>query len=254
MGSEGMELNELLGTLTPDVTFRPNDGAFRSKLVETVLDKSDEEYVELFSENSSDIIVGISGRTVAEALIQFRVVCDQGEKSLKLPLSMLNDEELTDVQEQLVVLSTRQPQPVPHDTHNSIVRKKAVTGMLTIKAASSRLGCSEQFLKGRIPCTDYTYTEVNGKKEIEEYYWSHDLINRLLQIKENGAKAEDLKHIAEECCYGDRTWAEEILTSLSSPKTMASTGGTSPQGVTKQPAKTPFKGNPHQRSARKKHS
>ena len=246
-----MNITELLKKLRSDVTFRPDDGAFRSGLAERLLDKADEDFLELFSESSSDILVSISGRTVDDAVIRFRVVSDQGEQSRKFALTALNAEELSDLSEQLSRLLAQQPPPVSHYTPKSMVRKKPVEGMLDIHLASRKLGCSPVFLKSRIPCTDYTYSEVDGKKEIKEYYWSQNLIDRLCHIKANGTKSEDLKYIAEECCDGDRAWAEEILVSLDS-KATPKAGGAGPTGATKQPAKTISKEQANPRPARKK--
>ncbi len=243
-----MDMNELLRNLTPELSFRPDDGPFRSRLIKTALEKGDEEFAELFSESTSDILVGISGATVKEAVIRFRVVSDQGEQTHKLSLLALNNEELDDCAE----LLSRQPTTPSNDTSKIILRKRAVEGMLDIATASRKLGCSPQFLKGKIPCTDYTYTEIDGKKEIKEYYWSQALIDRLCQIKVNGIKAEELKAIADECCDGDRAWAEELLVSLVTPKTTAKTGGASPHGGTRQPAKNVSRD--HSRPPRKKQS
>lgn len=247
-----MNMGELLKLLPADVTFRPDDGAFRSKLVETLLDKGNEEFSELFSESSSDILVDISGQTVADAVIGFRVASDQREQSLKFALSMLNDEEISDLSEQLSRLLTLQPPLVLHDTTKSFVRKAPENGMLDITVASRKLGCSPVLLKSKIPCTDYTYSEINGKKEIKEYYWAQTLIDRLCYIKANGAKAEDLKYIAEECCDGDRAWAEEILLSLGRPKATPKPGGAGPQSTPRQPAKTVSRERSNPRPPRKK--
>ncbi len=233
-----MNMNELLKNLTPDVTFRPEDGPFRSKLVETALDKGDEEFAELFSESSSDIQVSLSGRSMEDAIIRFRVFSDQGEQTHKFGVSSLNKEEVGDLTEQLSRLLARPSSPAPQDGSKIIIRKRAVEGMLDIHQASQKLGCSTQFLKSKIPCSDYTYTEVEGKKEIQGYYWSQELMDRLCQIKSNGVKPEDIKYIADQCCDGDRPWTEEILASLNAPKTTPKGGGASPQGAPRQPAKT----------------
>jgi hypothetical protein len=251
--ANALKMDELLKNIKTEVTFRPDGSAFRSKLIETLLDKADKEFVDLFSESSSDILVSFSGKTVDDAVIRFRVVGDQGEQSLRFALTVLNVEECSDLTEQLSRLHTQQSPPASHATPKSIVRNKPVDGMVDIHLASRKLGCSPVFLKSRIPCTDYTYTEVDGKKEIKEYYWSQNLIDRLCHIKANGAKPEDLKYIAEECCDGDRTWAEEILGLLGS-KTTPKAGGAVPNGTPKQPAKTVSRGPANHQPARKKQS
>ena len=125
--------------------------------------------------------------------------------------------------------------------------------MLDIHQASQKLGCSMNVLKSIIPCTDYSYREIDGKKEITEYFWSKKLIDRLCQIKMNGVEAEDVKYIADECCYGDCKWAEEILASLNRPISTHKVNGALPNGITKRPAKIISRELTHPRSSRKKH-
>ena len=163
----------------------------------------------------------------------------------------MNNEEISDLIEQLSRLIAAPPAVTTQDSARIIFRKKAVEGMLDIHQASQKLGCPLQFLKSKIPCSDYTYTEIEGKKEIQGYYWSRELIDRLCQIKSGGVKPEDLAYVADECCDGDRNWAEEILVALGTPRTAPKAGGGSPSpGVSKQPAKsTPRE---HPRHPRKK--
>ena len=139
----------------------------------------------------------------------------------------------------------------PQDGSKVIIRKRAVEGMLDMHQASQKLGCSLQFLKSKIPCTDYTYTEIEGKKEIQGYYWSRELMDRLCQIKSGGIKPEDLTYVTDTCCEGDRNWAEEILVLLGTPRSTPRGGGVStPPGTTKQPAKSAPR--EHPRHPRKK--
>lgn len=251
MVSEIVELTAMLKKFAADITFRPDDGAFRTKLAETVIADADEEVTELFSAASSDIVVSISRHTFEEGIIRFQVSSDQGEQSLQCDLAELTAAERSDLGAQLTRLAAEQQSPLTLHP-KTFVRNKIAAGMLTIYQAAQRVGCSESFLKSRIPCTDYTYDEVDGKKVIREYFWSHQLIDRLSQIKQNGAKTEDVKQIADECCYGDCKWAEELLSSLARPKPAAKVGGTSPNGITKQPAKVISKVHSHNRQPRKK--
>jgi hypothetical protein len=221
MGSEEVYLPELLKKLSPDLTFRPDDGSFRSKLVEAVIDNTDEESAEIFSDDTCDIKVSISIHTIEEGTIRFLVVSDLGVQTLEIAISALNKEEIKDLYKQLSRQVELHP-PCSKQSSPKVIIRKNVNGMFCAHDASQILGCSQNFLKSRIPCSDYTYREVDGKKEIKEYYWSIILINRLRSIKLNGAKAEDVKFIADECCDGDCRWAEEIFVSLgfsmSSPK------------------------------------
>ena len=252
MVNEIVELTAMLKKIATDITFRPEDGAFRTKLADKVIADSDAEATELFSAATSDIVVSISSHTVKDGTIRFQVSSDQGEQSLQCDLSELNDDECSDLGTQLSRLAVVQQTPLTQGNPKTLVRNKMAAGMLTINQAAQGVGCSESFLKSRIPCTDYTYDEVDGKKVIREYFWSQQLIDRLSQIKTNGAKTEDVKQIAEECCYGDCKWAEELLASLARPKPAAKVGGTSPNGTIRQPAKVISKVHSHNRHPRKK--
>lgn len=243
---------ELLKKLGTDVTFRPDSGAFRSKLVETVIDAADEGCAELFSERNCDIMVSISSRTIDEGVIRFVVDSDRGEQSLECDLSVLNDREISDLTGQLSRLILEQSSPETHGAPKVIIRKND-TGMLDIHQAAQKLGCSQIILKSKIPCTDYSWHEVNGKKEIKEYYWSKNLIDRLCHIKMNGVKTEDVKYIAEECCDGDYKWAEEILVSLGRPISMRNIDAALPKSITKQPADIVAKELRKPQPSRKKH-
>ena len=243
---------ELLKKLNADVTFRPDNGVFRSKLVETIINDADEESAELFSARNCDILVSISSRTIDEGVIRFVVDSDLGEKSLECDLSVLNDREIGDLTGQLSRLIAEQSPTETHGAPTVIIRKND-TGMLDIHQAAQKLGCSQIILKSKIPCTDYSWHEVNGKKEITEYYWSKNLIDRLCHIKMNGVKTEDVKYIAEECCDGDYKWAEEILVSLGYPISMRNVDAVLPKSIKKQPANIVAKEPRNPQPSRKKH-
>jgi hypothetical protein len=224
----------LLKKLHADVSFRPDAGEFLSKLIEMAIDNAEEERAELFSAHNCDVQVSFSSRTIEEGTIRFLVVSDLGNQSLKCDLATLNGKETRDLAGQLSRLIAEQSPPKTLGAQKIIVRKN-VTGMLDSHHAAQKIGCSQIFLKSKIPCTDYTYREVDGKKEIIEYYWSNSLIDRLCYIKLNGVKTEDVENIAKECCDGDCTWAEEILLSLgcseSTPKVL-----NTPPNVIKKPS------------------
>jgi hypothetical protein len=252
MGNELEGLTGLMNKLNSDVTFRPDEGAFRSKLAEIVIADADAEFAELFSENSSDILVSFSGRSADEGIIRFQVSSDQGENSLECPLAVLNNDEIGDLGKQLSRIVDEQHPSVALASRKAIVRKKLVNGMLNINQAAQGLGCSESFLKSRIPCSDYSYDEVDGKTEIKDYYWSQELIDRLCQIKANGVTPEDVEYFAGECCHGDSKWAEETLVSLARPKSTPKVDGTSPNSNMKRPAKAVPRVHTHNRPPRKK--
>ena len=208
------DLKELLKNIVDVVTFRPEEGPFRAALVAEVLARADEEQVELFSASNCDIKVTVSGQTLEKGVIHFLVISDLGEQSLEAAFARLNEKEKADFREQLSIHATAQRPVVSGGSAKVVVRKAASAGMYTQQQAADKLGCSGEVLKSRIPCTDYSYDEIDGKKVLREYYWSQSLIERLLQIKSNGAKPEDIKSVAAECCFGDTSWAEELLASL----------------------------------------
>jgi hypothetical protein len=235
MENQAISLTELMRKLNDDVTFRPDDGAFRSRLTEIVTSDADAGFAELFSKLSGELLVCISGRTADEGIIRFLACCDQGENSLKCPLALLGKEEIVDLEKQLSRIIAEQLPPVVLPSKKAVVRNKLVTGMLDLTLASQAVGCSEDFLKSKIPCSDYSYEEIDGKTEIKGYYWSQQLIDRLCLIKANGVKPEDVSYVAAECCYDDSKWAEEILASLVPQKskvrvegTLSDSGGAAP--------------------------
>jgi len=217
---------ELLKNLVAAVTFRPEEGPFRAALTDKVLAAADEERAELFSASNCDIRVTIDNRTLDEGVLRFLVVSDLGEQSLECDLAGLNPLERADFREQLSRQVAEQRPATSAGGAKVIVRKASASGMYTQQQAVEKLACSGEFLKSRIPCTDYSYDEIDGKKEIKEYYWAQLLIDRLQQIKTNGAKPEDVQYIAAECCYGDVIWAEDLLASLRPKADGPGSGGT----------------------------
>lgn len=213
-----MYITELLKKLDTGITFRPDTGAFRSGLVEIFITNGDEECAELFSEHSCDILISVSEHTIAEGKVTFMVISDLGEHTLECTLSALSDDAIRDLDEQLtrhVLLHPKRSE----DVSPKVIIRKNVNGMLDIHQAAQKLGRSQLFLKNKIPCSENTYHEVNGKQELKEYYWTRQLINCLCDIQVNGATAENRKYITEECCEGDSKWAEEIVLLLDQRRT-----------------------------------
>ncbi len=234
-----MNLDDLLKNDNNDFRFRPDYGAFRSRLAEMLLAGESEEFADLFSESSSDILAGISGSSFEAGIISFQVFSDMGERSLECRLALLTQPELDDLKEQLLAHDGSQPVPVAEFEAKNVVRKKTeinLLDMFTIDEAAEQLKLSKQLLKSRIPCSDYSYVEVAGKIEIKEYYWSKALVTRLSEIKTNGANAEDIKYFADECCHGDLAWAKEVLAMLTQKASASNRDNSAQKGITKQPA------------------
>lgn len=241
-----MRMIELLKNLDAAVTFRPEEGPLRVALAAKALADADAERVELFSAENCDIKVTVTRHTQEEGFLRFLVVSDLGEQSLQCELAGLNDLERADLREQLSHHASEH-RPAVAGGAKVIVRKASTSGMYTHQQASDRLSFSREFLKSRIPCSDYSYDEIDGKKVLREFYWAQSLIDRLQKIKQAGAKPDDVKYVAAECCFGDTAWAEELLASLR-PK---ADNPVNP-GTKKHPPKHHFRGGSHPGQERKK--
>jgi hypothetical protein len=219
-----------LQELNANATFRPFDGYFRSKLTKIYADIANEDTYEDFSKRCNDMAVSVSECTTEEGIIRFLVISDQEEHLLECNISDLNEYEFSDFYKQLTLQITNLPVAPVHK--KVIIRKKSSAEMLDIRQSAQKLGCSTNFLKSLIPCTDYSYCEINGKTEIKEFYWSRKLIERLSHIKLNGTEANDVKYIADECCDGDSMWAKEIVVSLDMPISASKTERKLPKSMT----------------------
>jgi hypothetical protein len=231
-----MDLDELLKTGNDAFCFRPEDGAFRSGLVAMLLADEDEEFADLFSESSSDILVTISGSGSGEGVIRCRVCGDFGERSLAGKFSQLTQPEVDDLREQLSHLEAVQTAAAVQHGAEAVVRNKIAGNMLNIDEAAQRLNLPKLTLKSNIPCSDYSYSEVNDKVEIREYFWSTELIQRLCDIKKGGANEEDIKFIAAECCHGDLVWAKEVVGVFAQRTSAPQPDNDAQKGIARQPA------------------
>ncbi|GFO53968.1 hypothetical protein GMSM_09750 [Geomonas sp. Red276] len=152
-----------------------------------------------------------------EATLSFRATHDGETRDLAIDLARLTEAELDELaslldsflnqqkSDQPVAAGTSGPLEVPEGDHHDHA------------AAAARLKVSPEWLKSVVPCSDYTYEEIEGKKYIRDYFWSRELIERLVKIKSNKTTPEDLQYVASECCYGDTDWAKELIARLKSP-------------------------------------
>ena len=253
---QNMNLDDLLKSGNSDFSFRPDDGALRSALVAMLLATENEEFADLFSESSSDISVGVYGTSVAEGLIRCRVYGDFGERSLECRLATLTQTAFADLTEQLSHLDAVQTaSSAPHHGARGVLRRKAeinLFNMLSCEEAAQQLNLPRQTLKSMIPCSDYSYSEVNDKIVIQEYYWSKNLIQRLCDIKTGGATAEDCRYIADECCHGDLDWAKEIIGLFSRQTLSGQRNNAAQPDIAKSPATSSPAKHAHYRHHRKK--
>jgi hypothetical protein len=226
-----LEIESLLNSLGGNATFRLSKGILHRKLTEAFLEAVDEVTGEMISVSDYEIYVSVSEYD-GEFIINCRLDSDNIDQEQEIRLSDLDAAELSEVHSKINLLSA--PISAVSSSQKNIIRKHSPDGMLNINHSASRLNCSQIHLKSKIPCTDYSYQEINGIKEIKEYYWSEDLIDRLCQIKENGVKTEDVQYVATECCHGDCKWAEEILNSLVPPISTQKDGRSAPQSLSKR--------------------
>jgi len=201
--------------------FRPEAGPLRERLAQSALEELEGEYAELLSGGAFDLEVNIGGQEgEGELTLGFRIDHPALHHSSQLSLELLSVPELEDLARHLERLS-EQPAaaPVAAEPGKTIVRKKPVDDAEHHEkvAAAARLKVSPEWLKSVVPCTDYSYDEIDGKKYIREYYWSKELIERLVKIKSTKTTPEDLQFVAAECCHGDLDWARDLIARLKSP-------------------------------------
>ena len=213
-------ISQYLGQLHGHAYFRPEAGPLRESLAKAVLEGETlpREAAAALSGRAFELEVSI-GRPEgdSEVALDFSVDHPGVTYRSELALAALAEDALQDLAGYLArllqqatssetVVAGEQTAAVDHPSHSH-----------EQMAASARLKVSPQWLKSVIPCTDYTYEEIDGKKYIREYYWSKELIERLFKIKCTKTTPEDLQYVAEECCEGDVEWARDLIARLKSP-------------------------------------
>lgn len=208
---------DLLSRLHGHAYFRPDHGPLRERLTDAVLDALEGEAAEELS-GGFDLEVSIGRQDEdPQPMVMYNVdapgVVHQGE----IAVSDLSDREMDDLSGYLERLTPAAEPAEPAVQGKNVIRKKPEGDHHLKDAASARLKVSPEWLKSVIPCTDYSYDEIDGKKYIRDYYWSKDLIERLFKIKNSKTTPEDLQYVAKECCEGDTDWAKDLIARLKSP-------------------------------------
>ncbi|HJV34554.1 hypothetical protein [Geomonas sp.] len=199
--------------------FRPQEGPLKERLAQAILDAADEDVCEELSEAQYDLEVSI-GSQDAEGELSLSIALDRPGVVCRsqLAVTLLSDAELDDLAHYLKPAEEPSELVDNAPAGKTIVRKAVEEHDHHEKeAAAARLKVSTEWLKSVVPCTDYSYEEIDGKKYIREYYWSKDLIERLFKIKCNKTTPEDLQYVAKECCEGDLEWAKDLIARLKSP-------------------------------------
>ena len=237
--------------------FRPESGPLKARLTEAVIALLECDVVEQFSEQPIDLEVSI-GRQEGDDEVTLGIGVDIPglTHSSELPLRALAEDALEDLAGYLARLVESSAPVVSEEETKVLLRKKLETDSHEQGPASARLKVTPQWLKSVIPCTDYTYDEIDGKKIIREYYWSKELIERLFKIKCTKTTPDDLQYVAVECCDGDLEWARDLIARLKSPnrgeappKDQSQKNPAKPAGRTpaKGPAKAPALAAPNER-------
>ena len=211
-------ISNLLEQLHGHGYFRPEVGPLKARLTEAVLSGLEYEVVEQLSGQSLDLEVSI-GRQEGdeEVTIGIKVDLPDLSHSSEITLKALADNALEDLAGYLARLVESSAPAESVEQSKAILRKKMADENHEQTAASARLKVSPQWLKSVIPCTDYSYDEIDGKKIIREYYWSKELIERLFKIKCTKTTPDDMQYVAKECCDGDLDWARDLIARLKSP-------------------------------------
>jgi hypothetical protein len=211
---------DLLAKLHGYAYFRPEAGSLKERLTAAVLEGVSADTAEQLAEAEFGLEVNIGKQEGEdEVSVGFRVDYPGVEYRSQLGLDVLSGAELEDLATYLTPKPEEQPCPPETATGaKCIVRKNNEDDEYLEKgAAATRLKVSPEWLKSVVPCTDYSYEEIEGKKYIREYFWSRELVERLFRIKSSKTTPEDLQYVATECCDGDQDWARDLIGRLKSP-------------------------------------
>ena len=211
-------ITEHLAILLGHAFFRTQDGPLHERLAQEVLNTVSGELVEKLSGGAFDLEVSIQFREEAAApVVSFSIDHPEVAHTAQMPVTALAVDALEDLVGYLARLSAL-ASPAESEAEGKTQQQKRHDADHHEKGpASARLKVSPEWLKRVVPCTDYSYEEIDGKKYIREYYWSKELIERLFKIKSTKTTPEDLQYVAKECCEGDLEWARDLIARIKSP-------------------------------------
>uniref|UniRef100_C6E847 Uncharacterized protein n=1 Tax=Geobacter sp. (strain M21) TaxID=443144 RepID=C6E847_GEOSM len=198
--------------------FRVDEGPLKESIARIILDDVEEDLAELLSGSSFGLEVSVGQQEgESEPTVNYSVDHPGVVYRSEIGLSRLTDEALEDLAQNLDRMLQGDAQAQQKPASGTVLRKKQDHDHHEQDAAATRLKVSTQWLKSVVPCTDYSYEEIDGKKYIREYYWSRELIENLVRIKSTKTTPEDLQYVAKECCEGDLDWAKDLIARLKSP-------------------------------------
>lgn len=236
-------VNSQLAQLHGHAYFRVDEGPLKESITKEILDDVEGDLAEQLSDSSFGLEVSVGQQEgESEPTVSYSVDRPGVVYRSEIALSRLDVEALEDLAKYLRRMLQEEEPAQEKPASGTVLRKKQEHDHHEQDAAAARLKVSPQWLKSVVPCTDYSYDEIDGKKYIREYYWSRDLIENLVRIKSTKTTPEDLQYVAKECCDGDLDWAKDLISRLKSPNR--------PEPAPKeQPQKGGQKGQPQGRAA-----
>jgi hypothetical protein len=206
-------IDQRLNALHGQAFFKLHAGLLKDRLLQEVIGVVTGDLAEAVAAGNCELEVSVFSQDGDSPMVSFTVNHPGVAETFRLPASGLAHDVLEDLIGHLTRLVEQQTQETPVDGQN----KPLHPDYHEQDAASARLRVSPDWLKRIVPCTDYRYEEIDGKKYVREYYWSKPLIERLFKIKCNKTTPEDLQFVAKECCEGDVDWARDLIGRLKSP-------------------------------------
>ncbi|GFO61551.1 hypothetical protein GMST_38760 [Geomonas silvestris] len=212
-------IGTLLEQLHGHSYFRPGPGPLRERLCEALAATMKEEELGRLEDPALDLEVSVGRHEGADEIwLGARASLSGAAYSAELALEVLAEPALQDLTRYLAELLQAAPAPQVAEPGKAPQHPKLEGDYHEQAAAAARLKVTPQWLKSVVPCTEYTYEEIEGKKYIRDYYWSKELIERLFRIKSSKTTPEDLQYVASECCEGDQEWARDLIARLKSPQ------------------------------------
>ncbi|GAW66280.1 hypothetical protein GPEL0_01f1571 [Geoanaerobacter pelophilus] len=218
MTPQQQNVHSQLALLHGHAYFRVDEGPLKESITRVILDDAAGDLAEQLSDSSFGLELSVGQQEgESEPTLSYSVDHPGVVYRSEMPLSRLDAEALEDLAKYLGRMLQKEDPAQEKPTSGTVVRKKQEHDHHEQDAAAARLKVSPQWLKSVVPCTEYSYDEIDGKKYIREYYWSRDLIENLVRIKSTKTTPEDLQYVAKECCEGDLDWAKDLIARLKSP-------------------------------------
>ena len=219
------ELTKIMNNLPSDQFFYLEDGPLKDRLIANYMDEEDAlaEILE-FEHNTSLRIRQTEGAT--PTTIACRLEASEFEYQVVWEITDFTADEATEL---IDLLRPHCPITPRQETNpgKNIIRKKKGDHLLGIAATATTLELSHRSLKALIPCSETRIVTEAGNSSIKEYYWDKELIKRFKNLwlkhqEGRGYNSDDLTHIAECCCAGDRQWARDCISDFLNQRNLSS--------------------------------